>query len=217
MKTLWIPRIDASSSSPLHEIAERLQSEGSRFRLEEVPWSAYPYAPLAEVGIGHTDDAICVRYSVREQSVLAEKTETNAQVSEDSCVELFLSPVHSDLYYNFEWNCIGTCLAGVGTERHGRELLPPEIIGGVRRISSLGDRPFAERRQETAWSLLAVIPVAAFVRHDIPQLSGAVMTGNLYKCGDRLSVPHYVTWSPIETPAPDFHRPEQFGEIHFEE
>lgn len=217
MKTLCVPRIDADTSLTLEEIAGRLEAEGTRVRLDEVPWSEYPYTPIVEVSVGHTGDAIALRYSVREQAVLAEKTVTNSQVSEDSCVELFLSPARDGLYYNFEWSCIGTCLAGVGKERHGRELLPTELIGRVRRGSSLGSQPFGERREETSWSLVAVLPVAVFFRHELSSLGGAVMTGNLYKCGDRLSVPHYVTWNPIDTPAPDYHRPEQFGAVLFEE
>ncbi len=38
---------------------------------------------------------------------------------------------------------------------------------------------------------------------------------NFYKCGDETAVPHYGAWSPIDTPQPDFHRPEFFGEVVF--
>ena len=36
---------------------------------------------------------------------------------------------------------------------------------------------------------------------------------NFYKCGDKTAHPHYLSWSPIDTPKPDFHRPEFFGEL----
>jgi hypothetical protein len=39
--------------------------------------------------------------------------------------------------------------------------------------------------------------------------------GNFYKCADETISPHYLSWNPIDAPAPDFHRPEFFGEIHF--
>ena len=29
---------------------------------------------------------------------------------------------------------------------------------------------------------------------------------NFYKCGDKTAHPHYVSWAPINTPQPDFHR-----------
>ncbi|MBT5542155.1 MAG: hypothetical protein HOK34_04920, partial [Gammaproteobacteria bacterium] len=28
--------------------------------------------------------------------------------------------------------------------------------------------------------------------------------------------PHYLTWNPVETSNPDFHRPEFFGKLIFE-
>ena len=36
---------------------------------------------------------------------------------------------------------------------------------------------------------------------------------NFYKCGDKTAHPHYLSWSPIDTPKPDFHRPDFFGEL----
>ena len=41
------------------------------------------------------------------------------------------------------------------------------------------------------------------------------LRGNIYKCGDRTAHPHYLSWAPIGTPSPDFHRPEYFGEVLF--
>ena len=39
---------------------------------------------------------------------------------------------------------------------------------------------------------------------------------NLYKCGDSLARPHYLSWQPVATPHPDFHRPEFFKPVLFE-
>ena len=44
-------------------------------------------------------------------------------------------------------------------------------------------------------------------------LDGQKVRGNIYKCGDKLPVPHFISWSPISTPAPDFHCPRFFGEM----
>lgn len=215
MKALRIPRIDADLSSCTDQIGECLEAAGAFFVLEEAPWTAFPYKPSVGVRIGHVGSAICARFSVCERSVLAEKTATNSQVSEDSCVELFLAPESGGPYYNFEWSCIGTCLAGVGTERRGREFLRPSLIEQITRSSSLGHDPFAERLEETAWSLLIVLPVTLFLHRPTRELGGASMRGNFYKCGDHLSFPHYLTWNPIRSPEPDFHRPDQFGDIVF--
>jgi hypothetical protein len=31
-----------------------------------------------------------------------------------------------------------------------------------------------------------------------------------------LPTPHFVTWNPVGTTQPDYHRPEYFGKIEFE-
>ena len=46
--------------------------------------------------------------------------------------------------------------------------------------------------------------------------AGRTMRMNLYKCGDGLAEPHYLTWQPISTPAPDYHRPEFCVPVTFE-
>ncbi|MDA0991466.1 MAG: carbohydrate-binding family 9-like protein, partial [Verrucomicrobia bacterium] len=44
---------------------------------------------------------------------------------------------------------------------------------------------------------------------------GVSWRSNLYKCGDATSHPHWLTWSPIDRPKPDFHVPDQFGTLTF--
>ena len=58
-------------------------------------------------------------------------------------------------------------------------------------------------------------PVKAFFHHKIKALKGKTIRANFYKCGDKLTVPHYLTWSTVGTPKPDFHRPEFFGMVRF--
>ena len=75
---------------------------------------------------------------------------------------------------------------------------------------------------QTTGNLLDRYPIAsfriplAFLRLFVP---GAAFTGawraNVYKCGDLLPVPHFISWNPITTESPDFHRPEFFGQMRF--
>ena len=46
-----------------------------------------------------------------------------------------------------------------------------------------------------------------------PQRLPEKLQGNLYKCGDKTAWPHFLSWAPIGTPAPDFHCPAYFGEF----
>ena len=40
---------------------------------------------------------------------------------------------------------------------------------------------------------------------------GGVLYANFYKCGDDTPQPHFISWSPIDLPKPDFHAPQFFG------
>ena len=67
------------------------------------------------------------------------------------------------------------------------------------------------------WTLEYRVPLALFKSlYGEEVRPGRRAAANFYKCGDETEVPHYGAWSPVGTPAPDFHRPEFFGEIVFE-
>ena len=44
-------------------------------------------------------------------------------------------------------------------------------------------------------------------------MPGKLIRANFYKCGDDTAYPHYGMWRPFQSDKPDFHRPEEFGEI----
>jgi hypothetical protein len=46
--------------------------------------------------------------------------------------------------------------------------------------------------------------------------TGVQWRANFYKCGDKTSHPHWLTWSVVDKPEPDFHRPEFFGILEFD-
>ena len=66
-----------------------------------------------------------------------------------------------------------------------------EVLGMVKRWSSLGGEPFEERLGECSWELVMVIPVSAFFQHSVGSLDGKTMRGNFYKCGDKLQTPPF--------------------------
>lgn len=184
--------------------------------IQTVNWAEYPYKPQVKFRIAHTDDSILLHFKVREGSVRAKYGEDNGSVWTDSCVEFFSIPDADNIYYNIECSCIGTVLVGAGSVRNGREHAPQEAIACVKRWSTLGNEPFAERVGETDWELALIIPNTVFFKHRITSLSGKEVKANFYKCGDELQTPHFLSWSPIETDSPDFHRPEFFGTLEFE-
>ena len=56
------------------------------------------------------------------------------------------------------------------------------------------------------WNLTVAIPLVL-----LGLKSGDEFSGNLYKCGDKTKIPHYLSWHPIDTLKPDFHQPYYFG------
>lgn len=178
--------------------------------IDVINWAEYRHKPLTKFAIAHTDVALLVRFDVDEPYVVGRCTQMHGEVYADSCVEFFVREPLSDHYFNFEINCIGTILAARRLSRTEKEYLSAEQMQRVEVRSSLPAA--APYEGEGAWSIELTIPFDVLGIESEPE----VLEGNFYKCGDRTPVPHFVSWSPIDTPAPDFHRPEFFGLIELE-
>lgn len=175
----------------------------------------YPYAPQACFRMAHNGEAVFIRFDVKENFTMARVTEDNGEVWTDSCVEFFLSWDDSG-YYNFEFTCIGKALAGFRKERLHATHGSAGVMQSIKRYSTLGEANFEEKTGDNAWTLTVAIPATAFFKHGIKRLNGLKAQANVYKCGDHLSKPHFLSWQPIDTPAPNFHVPQFFTEIEFE-
>jgi len=217
MKTIVVTFLALSEpDAGMKEISNALDKLGPGHAIEVVNWAGYDNRPVVKFKIAYGPSEIYLKYYVTEPFTKAEYTRSNQAVYEDSCVEFFVRPDSSAVYYNFEFNAIGTCLMAVGPDRNSRQLMDPEIIAKIRRLGSLGDQPFTERKEGQSWELTVAIPLEIFIGMDIRNLKGRSFRANLYKCGDKLSLPHYLSWNPIGTDKPDYHQPEFFGEIRFE-
>jgi hypothetical protein len=199
----------------LDDVSIRLDMHGPGNRIDNINWPEYDYYPEVRFNMAYGKKEIFLKFYVMEEYFKAEKTETNQMVSEDSCVEFFVSPADDHIYYNFEFNAIGTCLLGSGTGRSDNVTAQAKIVSGIRRLASAGDRFQEERAGPVEWTITLAIPFTTFFRHKVEYIKGMSFRANFYKCGDKLSVPHYLTWSPVKTPNPDYHRPEYFGTLKF--
>ena len=178
-------------------------------------WDKFQYKPRVQFAMAYGPKEIYLKFYVQEAHTKAEKSEINEMVCQDSCVEFFVSPADDGVYYNFEFNPIGTIHLSCGTGRHDRTRIENAVASKVRTMGSMGSLPFGERSGDMSWTLTIAIPLEVFINHDTGSLKGKTFRANFYKCGDMLTVPHYVTWNPVLTEKPDFHRPEYFGEIVF--
>lgn len=181
--------------------------------IDNVNWpQQYPYKPEVKFRIAYTDSALILNYEVFERSVAAVAPTDNGNVWEDSCVEFFLQAEEGGEYYNVECNCVGTLLIAHGMDRNSRTPLAPDVLKRVKRYSTLGTDNFEERKLKEPWRISLIIPLDLL---GIERLDGSKLRCNFYKCGDNLSVPHFLSWAPIETESPDFHRPDFFKPIEF--
>jgi hypothetical protein len=216
MKIAELHKAETGSDFPsLEEISGILDRQKDRLLIDTLNWKGFDYKPDVRIAIAYSNKEIFLKYYITENYFKAEKTESNEMVCEDSCVEFFVSPEDDGIYYNIEFNAIGTCLLGTGYDRATSRRADPQVISGIRRLTSAGTKPFAEKTGENNWTITIAIPFNVFFRHNIKDLKGKTFRANFYKCGDKLSVPHYVTWNPVGTPNPDYHQPGYFGELRF--
>lgn len=177
-------------------------------------WSAdYPYKPAFSFRMAHTSQSLIIEYRVREASIASVAGRDNGRVWEDSCCEFFSQLPGDDFYYNMECNCTGRLLIGCGPVREGRQLAPASVLDKVQRCSSLGSDDIALVEGDFSWNMVLVIPKEAWFQSNVQSFDGMKMKANIYKCGDKLSQPHFLSWNKIDIETPDFHRPDFFGEM----
>lgn len=216
-KKLMVKEIKHHGKTNLEAVSSLSEAHTELNSIAVLNWDAFSYAPEVNFRIARNNNDIWLKYYVTEENILAKQTDTNSAVSKDSCVELFFDPLGDGNYYNFEFNCIGTVHLAYGPGRQNRKYVNPELIQQyIKTASTLGDLPFAEKTGGHSWELTVVIPAEILTHNKGISLKGLSAKSNFYKCGDETSRKHYVTWNPVKTEKPDYHRPEYFGDLVFE-
>ena len=148
-------------------------------------------------------EGLRVRMQAREAHIRAEERGPWGHPWEDSCLEFFLSPAPGDeRYINIELNPNACLWLGLGDGAERMRLLPerdwlrPEVFF-----------------TPDGWGVEYRVPFA-LLQLIFPAFEpGGVMMGNFYKCGDSTLTPHYLSWNPVTSAKPNFHRPQDFGRI----
>ncbi len=213
MSRLNIPYLSDLNNSTIENAAALLMQNGTSASIETLNWpDQFNYKPETQFFIARSEDAVYLHYTVKGLSLKAVYSEDQSNVHEDSCVEFFCMPEGADSYTNFEFNAIGVCSA---SWRKGRsEGIVPFPEGDMQRIeryATAGTEPFEEKTGEHSWELTVKIPLDMMGVN--PENLPEKIRGNFYKCADKTEAVHFVSWAPIATENPDFHRPEFFGEL----
>ncbi|MHB8829215.1 MAG: carbohydrate-binding family 9-like protein [Syntrophales bacterium] len=177
--------------------------------------------PKTEVKIAYENAVIHLMFRVEDRYVRAIAAEHQDSVCGDSCVEFFFTP-GSDVskgYFNLEMNCGGTMLfhfhPGAG---NGRIEILRSDCEKIKKTNSLPCTVDPEIQGFVTWSVAYSLPIALLRRYcqvstPKPQV---LWRANFYKCADNTSHPHWLTWSPVDCPKPNFHLPQSFGFLEFE-
>lgn len=169
-----------------------------------------PACPIAAKAQLSCDGAVLhVRMTAVEHPIRATLTGALEQVCNDSCLEFFFAPWPEDpRYFNFEWNRLGALYLGFGSLRPTR----------VRQVPKNAQELFAFHAFETAdgWGVEYGIPLDFLRTYDPAYTFTGDAAGNFYKCGDETEIPHFLSWAPMSSDTPDFHRRGDFATLHFE-
>lgn len=215
MKRLHIPYLEGLNSVNIEIAGDILEEAGHRDNIEILNWpKEYSYRPITFFYIARSSSSIYIKFNVHGSMLRAIYSNDQDPVHEDSCVEFFCMTEGSDTYTNFEFNCIGTCAASRRKSRK-EEVVPfsTELMQSIKRYPSIGRKAFNEMEGMFEWELTVQIPfeLIGIDSENLPEK----LLGNFYKCADGTDSMHFITWSPVKTEKPDFHRPEFFGELIF--
>ncbi len=193
MKTIKVPLVSFDTL----DLDSVMELQAARFDVNTVNWpSEFPYAPVCAGRIARTEGSLVVDFRVSGLDLRAENKEDNG----------------SQWEYNFEINALGKVLACAGPDRSHRTPRPEEEMKAIARFASVS-KVDTEKEGLQNWRVCIIIPFE-LIGID-PENLPKKIRANFYKCGDKTAHPHYVSWAPIDTPQPDFHRPEFFGELRF--
>ncbi len=179
------------------------------------------HQPKAQAKVAYDDHHIYVIWKVEDKFVLAKRTGHQQEIWKDSCVEFFFSPGgagQENDYFNLETNCAGFKLLHANVAGSTFNKFTDNDFSSIVTASSLKGPINPEIAGATTWTLEYKIPLSLLEKHakvERPK-PGVTWRANFYKCADDSSHPHWLTWSPVTNPVPQFHLPKYFGILAFD-
>ena len=197
-------------------------SRAGEGRIGQVRPESSDHRPEIAFRVLHDGTNLYVRFDVKDRYVRSVQTAYQGPVYTDSCVEFFVRPKADKGYFNFEINAGGALLLSyvedpARTEK-GLKLATPVPEAWGRQVvirSSLPAVVDPEIAEPVSWHVCYQVPFALFEAF-VGEVGreGSVWRANFYKCGDKTSHPHWLSWSPVS--ALNFHLPACFGELCLE-
>lgn len=182
--------------------------QAEKIMLDKINWGFTEYTPEVYAKVAYDETGFTVEFVTKESDPLREKTNHFEEVSHDSCVEFFVNfdPDNTDEYINFEINANGAMRVDIRTDRFNYRSLTLEDVESLNPEAKI---------EENYWTAKYKIPMELIKKYypnfDINK--NKYLKGNMYKCGSKTKIRHYMTLFELKCEKPDFHRPEYFGII----
>ncbi len=199
------------------------RDDSSWIRIDTMPWGG-TYKPVTLAAVGRDHSSLHLYMRSYEKKLRFKASRRNDPVCQDSCMEFFFSPMgpENPAYFNFEVNPLGVLYIGFsqnGTRSDSKQAAAHKenTYFNMKAMSRSQAEEYNRKNGENPeafWDISYSIPFQ-FIQEYMPDFDpfqpGKRISANFYKCGDLTEIEHYVVWNCIESPKPDYHRPEFFG------
>lgn len=186
--------------------------KGSIAEISQYNWGG-EYRPYSQAKLCYVKDkGFVVELMCKESNPLAVYVEQNSDVCRDSCLEFFANfkpEIQGKGYVNFECNVNGSLLCCYGTVVYPRKTI---VEMGIEHPKAM---PF---KHENEWGYQVFIPLSLIekVYGNANYKTGDKIKGNFFKCGDNTEIPHYGSYTVIDSSIikkPSFHQPAYFADM----
>ncbi len=177
--------------------------------------------PVTQAKLAYDNSALYVIFKVQDRYIRAVAKKHQDEVCNDSCVEFFFTPENSiqNGYFNLEMNCGGIMLFRYQT-KSGIEMkdIDSAYLNQIELSHSMPESVNPELTTPVDWTVEYRLPFSILEKYyamDQPN-TNVIWRVNFYKCADKTSHPHWLTWAKVNFQNPNFHLPEFFGFVKFE-
>lgn len=176
--------------------------------IDQYPWADNGYCPQGQLTLSYDEQALYVKlYAPITQELTILTHEDGGPVWEDNCMEFFFAPFgNQEDYLNIECNPAAAMVIGKGAGRHDRQ----SVVAQMKPHMQVQTQVEPGRGWQVTYTLPFALIGTVYGKEYAPK-KGDTFAFNAYICGEKTPLMHFGSWSPIEAPAPDFHRPECFG------
>ncbi|MEO6000690.1 MAG: carbohydrate-binding family 9-like protein [Chitinophagaceae bacterium] len=180
-----------------------------------------PFRPTAQAKMMYDDNNVYLIFQVHDRYVHSVVETYNGPVSGDACVEFFFSPdtAFAQRYFNLETNAGGTPLMAYHIfPQKEYQRFTPEELDRIEIAHSLPKTIDPEITEPVTWTIEYKVPLELMEKFSsvIRPKAGTVWRANFYKTASKSTNPHWITWSFVDNPKPNFHLPQFFGLLLFQ-